>query len=148
MRKATWLLVAIICGLVVVVMYYADFPNGFQPAINKSVLGPAVAGGTGLLATVYANPMWKTYFAPTRWAFVWGLASMAVVAFIALRFVKPQVQKIHIPVIRKTIAPAGPSSIRASTPPGATVRPSSESAPLPELPATIVEEAEEEIEKA
>jgi hypothetical protein len=145
MRKATWLFVLIIVVLVVTVMYYANFPSGFKPAINKNVLGPVVTSTSGVLAAIYANPIWKTYFAPTRWAYVWGVVSTIVVAFFALQFVKPQVQKIHIPVIRKAPAPSpslGSSGIRSSTPPGATVRPS---APLPELPAeTVVDEVETE----
>jgi len=68
---------------------------------------------------------------------------MAAVAFIALRFVKPQVQKIHIPVIHKTVTPtySTGSTIKASTPVGATTR--------PETGPTVVEEiVEEETELA
>lgn len=99
MRKATWLFVFIIVGLVVAVVYYAYKP--FQVAVNSSVLAPVSAGFGGVFTSIYASPIWKTYFAPTRWAFMWGLASMTVAAVVAFRFVKPQVQKIRMPAIQK-----------------------------------------------
>jgi hypothetical protein len=138
MRKATWLFVFIIACLILTIMYYANFPRGFQPAVNKHVLGTISTSTSGVLLAIYANPIWKVYFAPTRWAYVWGLASMAVVAFIALRFVKPQVQKIHIPVIHKTVTPtySSGSTMQSSTPQGATLR--------PETTQTVVEEIVEE----
>jgi hypothetical protein len=141
MRKATWLFVFIIAVLVATVMYYANFPRGFQPAINKHVLGFFATSTSGILAAIYANPIWKAYFAPTRWAYVWGIASMAVVAFIALRFVKPQVQKIHIPVIHKTVTPISTSSIGSTTPVGSTVRPETTTETV--LEETVIEEPNE-----
>ena len=146
MRKATWLFVGIIAILVATIMYYANQPKGFQPAINKHVLGFFATSTSGILAAIYANPIWKAYFAPTRWAYVWGLASMAVVAFIALRFVKPQVQKIHIPVIHKTVTPTytTASTLKASTPVGATTRP--EGNPILEMSSPeLVEEGDEQV---
>ena len=143
MRKATWLFVLIIACLILTIMYYANFPKGFQPAINKHVLGTIASSTSGVLVAIYANPIWKAYFAPTRWAAGWGAFGMLVAVIIALRFVKPQVQKIHIPVIHKTVTPtySTGSRIQASTPAGATTR--------PETGPTVVEEiVEEETELA
>ena len=125
MRKATWLLVFIIAILIVTVIYYAYRP--FQSAVNINLLGPASALFGGWLNTIFAHPIWKAYFAPTRWAAGWGAFGMLVAVIIALRFVKPQVQKIHIPVIHKTVTPTytTASTLKASTPVGATVRPES-----------------------
>ena len=98
MRKATWLLVLIIAVLIMAVVYYAYKP--FQSAVNSNVLAPISAGFGGVLTSIYASPIWKSYFAPTRWAYGWGLLSMAVLAVVAFKFVKPQVQKIRVPTIR------------------------------------------------
>ena len=136
MRKATWLLVFIIAILIVTVIYYAYKP--FQSAVNINLLGPASALFGGWLTTIYAHPIWKAYFAPTRWAAGWGAFGMLVAVIIALRFVKPQVQKIHIPVIHKTVTPtySSGSTMQSSTPQGATLR--------PETTQTVVEEIVEE----
>ena len=137
MKKIIWLLILIILCLGAIVAYLAFGP--VKAFADKSVLAPVAGVAGGTVKAIYANPLWKAYFANPASAFLWGLGIMGVFAFVWWKFAAPK-----MPTIRKPSVPAGTSmgstGIRATTPVGATLRP--ETTVLPSAP--LVEEIPEE----
>jgi len=139
-RKTTWLFLIIIALLIFVSVYLA-IPQ-VKATTNKNVLGPIASAAGGTAAAIYANPIWKTYVVPYQ--FVWGVALMGFFAIIWWKLLASRAPTIRKPSL-KTTPNLGSTGLRATTPPGATLRPETTTPITPTSP--IVEPTAEKTEE-
>lgn len=136
MKKTTWLLLIVIAALAFTAVYYAV--DSVKAATNKSVLAPLSVFAGGTANAIYANSIWQTYVVPYQ--FLWGIALMGVFAVVWWKVLAPRAPTIRKPSLSKARTTAS-TGIRASTPPGATVRPETktEIAYAPPVPSATEE---------